>query len=37
MLIHLTPKFYQPHRQDLPVDLVDLTVAELALNLIGRR
>ncbi|MGS0621235.1 DUF6012 family protein [Xanthomonas oryzae] len=35
MLIHLTPKFYQPHRQDLTVDLVDLTVAELALNLIG--
>lgn len=33
MLIHITPKFYHPHRRDLAVELVDLKVPELGLRL----
>jgi hypothetical protein len=37
MLIHITPKFYHPHRTDLAVELVDLNVHELGLKLCGGR
>ncbi|WDJ74935.1 hypothetical protein JH298_21850 (plasmid) [Xanthomonas campestris pv. campestris] len=37
MLIHITPKFYHPHRRDIEVTLVDLTVHELGIKLVGDR